>query len=79
MGFKFAGTSPGNSAENYSAEATDGYNDGPSYAPSHQVRISVIFEIRAHTTDTTTGSRMCDGKSSGIRRAINEINPTRPG
>ena len=29
MGFKFAGTSPGNSAENYSAVATDGYNDGP--------------------------------------------------
>ena len=27
MGFKFAGTSPGNSAENYSAVATDGYND----------------------------------------------------
>ena len=30
MGFKFAGTSPGNSAENYSAVATDGYNDEPS-------------------------------------------------
>ena len=30
MGFKFAGTSPGNSAENYSAVATDGYNDGLS-------------------------------------------------
>ena len=29
MGFKFSGTSPGNSAENYSAVATDGYNDGP--------------------------------------------------
>ena len=47
--------------------------------PSHHVRISVIFEIRAHTTDTTTGRRMCDGPSSGYRRAINEINPTRPG
>ena len=53
--------------------------NGPSYAPSHQVRISVIFETRAHTRDTTTGSRMCDGPSSGYRRAINEINPTRPG
>ena len=29
--------------------------------------------------DTTTGRRMCDGPSSGYRRAINEINPTRPG
>ena len=29
MGFKFAGTSPGNSTENYSAVATDGYNNGP--------------------------------------------------
>ena len=29
MGFKFADTTPGNSAENYSAVATDGYNDGP--------------------------------------------------
>ena len=29
--------------------------------------------------DTTTGRRMCDGPSSGNRRAINEINPTRPG
>ena len=29
MGFEFAGTSPGNSAENYSAVATDGYNNGP--------------------------------------------------
>ena len=29
MGFEFEGTSPGNSAENYSAVATDGYNDGP--------------------------------------------------
>ena len=29
MGFKLAGTSPENSAENYSAVATDGYNDGP--------------------------------------------------
>ena len=27
MGFKFEGTSPGNSTENYSAVATDGYND----------------------------------------------------
>ena len=53
--------------------------NGPSYAPSHQVRISVIFAIRAHTTDSTTGRRMCDGPSSGYRRAINEINPTRPG
>ena len=85
MGFKFAGISPGNSAENYSAVATDGHNDGrhdwngPSYAPSHQVRISVIFEIRAHTTDTTMGRRMWDGPSSWNRRAINEINPTRPG
>ena len=53
--------------------------NGPSYAPSHQVRISVIFETRAHTTDTTTGRRICDRPSSGYRRAINEINPTRPG
>ena len=30
-GFKVAGTSPGNSAENYSAVVTDGYNDGPSH------------------------------------------------
>ena len=29
MGFKFAGTSLGKYAENYSAVATDGYNDGP--------------------------------------------------
>ena len=29
MGFKFADTTPGNSAENYSAVATHGYNDGP--------------------------------------------------
>ena len=29
MGFKFAGTSPGNSAENYYAAATDDYIDGP--------------------------------------------------
>ena len=30
MGFKFAGTSQGNSAENYSAAVTDGDIDGPS-------------------------------------------------
>ena len=29
--------------------------------------------------DTTTERRMCDGPSSGYRRAINEIKPTRPG
>ena len=47
--------------------------------PSHQVRISVIFEIRAHTTEPTTGRRMCDGPSTGNCRVINEIYPTRPG
>ena len=29
MGFKFAGTSLGNSAENYSTAVIDGYNDKP--------------------------------------------------
>ena len=47
--------------------------------PSHQVRILVILNIRAHTTEPTTGRRKCDGPSSGNRRAINEIYPTRPG
>ena len=47
--------------------------------PSHQVRISVIFEIRSHTKKPTTGCRKCDGSSSGNYRVINEFYPTRPG
>ena len=85
MGFKFAGTSPGNSAENYSTVATDEYNDGPS-----RVKRTVVCTVTPGTyfchfwnsgthDETTTGRRMCDGPSSGNRRAINEINPTRPG
>ena len=45
---------------------------------SHQVRISVILNIRAHTTEPTTGRHKCDGPSSGNRRVINEFYLTRP-
>ena len=42
MSFKFAGTSPGNSAENYSTAATDGYIDRP-------LRMQRTFVCICHT------------------------------
>ena len=39
MGFKFAGTSPGNPAENYSAAVTDGHIDGPLHLGWNQRRV----------------------------------------
>ena len=41
---KFAGTSPGNSTENYSAVATNGYNDEPS-----RVKRTVVCTITLGT------------------------------
>ena len=55
MGFKFAGTSPGNSAENYSAVATNGYNDWPlrmqrTVVCIHHTRyVFLSFWILGHT------------------------------
>ena len=85
MGIKFAGTSPGNSAENYSAVDTDGYNDGPLRMQRTVVcirRPGTLFcydEIRAHTTEPRTGRHNCDGPSSGNRRVINDVYPIEPG
>ena len=79
MGFKFAGTSPGNSAENYSTAVTDGYIDGPSYDSIVTGTSFCYFQTRAHTTEPMTGLLKCDGPSSGNRRVINEVYPTRPG
>ena len=59
MGIKFAGTSPGNSAEIYSAAATDGYIDGPLRMRRTVVcirRPGMFFcyvEIKAHMTEPT--------------------------
>ena len=85
MGFKFTVTSPGYSAENYSAAATNGYIDGPLRMRRTVVcicRPGMFFcyvEIRAHTTEPTMGRQNCDGPSSGNRRVINELYPIRPG
>ena len=49
--------------------------DGPSY----QVHFFCHYEIRAQTTEPMTGRHNCDGPSSGNRRVINEVYPTRPG
>ena len=46
---------------------------------SHQVCISVIFEIWAHTKEPTTDRHNLDGLSSGNRCVINEAYPTQPG
>ena len=84
MDFKFAGTSPGNSAENYSAAVTDGYIDGPLLLRRTVVcirRPGTFFcyvEIRAHTMEPTKVRHNCDGPSSGNRRVINELYPTGP-
>ena len=85
MGFKFAGTSPGNSVENYSAAVTDEYidgplhRDGPSYASVVAGTSFCYFQTRAHTTEPTMGRHNCERPSSGNLRVINESYLTRPG
>ena len=56
IGFKFEGTSPGNSAENYSAAVTDRYIDGPSYSSFLPGMFFSCYETRAHTMNLTTES-----------------------
>ena len=64
MGFKFAGTSPVNSAENYYAAVNDRDIDRPSYVSIVPGMFFCYFENTAHTTEQTMGRHICDGPSS---------------
>ena len=76
MGFKFAGTSPGYSTENYSAAATDRYIDGPSYASVVQVHFSATLKL-GHTRRNLRRviSSVTDRRRGTIARLMNSTRP----
>ena len=86
-GFKFAGTSPVNSAENYSAVATEGYNDGPLSMPRtvvfirHTRYVFLSFWILGHTRRNLRRlvTNATDRRRGTVAWLMNSTRPDPPG